>query len=256
MPNIIRTVLCGFIAGILLATLPAPRADAANPERSVFKICPDKKGVDNTFALCATAKCWTLDGVAYCKCDVLHEDSISLPFRYREKGKAKDVCDILKAGDGNGFTVSTYATPRQLETDYRPKKEKLGPPLALYTCPGEDRGTSGYSAQCDGGLCFESTRGQEFPGLGKLKKDEIVCSCPPVVSPPTGFQMTGPWTCKPGDRNADGSCCSASFQKKFCGVTSVTKTGTRIVVGAPTGVPIMLSKRLDGSVPKINRCEF
>ena len=165
----------------------------------------------NPFALCATATCWPLDSVAYCKCDVLNQQSISLPFHYRENGTEMDVCDLLLDGSGNGFTVSTYATPRQLEKDYRPKEERLGPPLALYTCPVSDA-TEGYSAQCDGGLCFTSTQGQEFPGFGQLEEDEIICSCPIVANSRNGFQMAGPWNCNPGNRNKNGRCCDESFK--------------------------------------------
>lgn len=248
-------------SGIAATGDPGGRTGAtpisAQPEArpTAFQICPVTARDPDTFALCATAKCWTLDGVAYCKCDVLHEKSISLPFPYRDGGK-KNICSLLKDGIDNGFTVSTYATPRQLETDYKPAKEKLGPPLAIYTCPGINRGSSGYSAQCDGGVCFASTRGQDFPGLGHIEKDEIVCSCPPVPSPPTGFQISGPWTCKPGARNVNGRCCDQDYQERLCGVQSVSKTGTEIAVGAVTGTPALLSKMLDGKAPKINRCVF
>jgi hypothetical protein len=44
------------------------------------------------------------------------------------------VCNLLLDGLDNGFTVSTYATPRQILTDYKPDIEKLGPAKALYTC--------------------------------------------------------------------------------------------------------------------------
>ena len=38
-----------------------------------FVVCEDQK-----YALCAEASCFVYDGVAYCKCDVLKGDSISL----------------------------------------------------------------------------------------------------------------------------------------------------------------------------------
>ncbi|MEJ8574908.1 hypothetical protein [Microbaculum marinum] len=266
----LRTMLVAAFAGLVSASSGiagtadtdgrtiaelTPAAIAANP--SAFKICPESPDDPNTFALCATAKCWTLDGVAYCKCDVLNEDSISLPFHFRAGGKRQDVCDLLKEGVENGFTISTYATPRQLEKDYKPAKEKLGRPLALYTCPGTSMGAeAGYSAQCDGGVCFKSTVGQDFPGLGHVKKDEIVCSCPPAAASPIGFQASGPWSCRPGAKNVNGRCCDQDYQERLCGVTSVSKTGTRIAVGAPTGVATVLSKLLDGKAPAINRCVF
>ena len=42
---------------------------------SSFKVCKNQ-----TYALCAAARCNVYDGVAYCQCDVKHGDSISLPF--------------------------------------------------------------------------------------------------------------------------------------------------------------------------------
>ena len=42
---------------------------------SSFKICKNQ-----TYALCAAARCNVYDGVAYCQCEVKHGDSISLPF--------------------------------------------------------------------------------------------------------------------------------------------------------------------------------
>ncbi|SDQ12402.1 hypothetical protein [Pseudovibrio sp. Tun.PSC04-5.I4] len=65
----------------------------------------------------------------------MNEQSISLPFHFKEDGEEEDVYDLLQAGVENGFTVSTYATPRQMEPDYDPTTEKLGPPLATYTAP-------------------------------------------------------------------------------------------------------------------------
>ena len=39
-----------------------------------FKICKDQ-----TYALCAAARCNVYDGVSYCLCDVKHGDSINVP---------------------------------------------------------------------------------------------------------------------------------------------------------------------------------
>ena len=68
-----------------------------------FKICKDQ-----TYALCAAARCNVFDGVAYCQCDVKHGDSISLPF---PMGKDEDVCSINAAGANNKYMVSTYSLP-------------------------------------------------------------------------------------------------------------------------------------------------
>ncbi len=253
-------LLLGLATATAAATASIAAQPAANAEvrPSVFLQCPRSPDEPDTYALCATARCWVLDGVAYCKCDIENGKSISLPFHYREGGKRRNICTLLKDGIRNGFTVSTYSTPRRLEKDYRPAVEKLGPPLAIYTCgaPVGKSAPAGYSAQCDGGICFNSTSGQNFPGLGPVAENEIVCSCPPVPAPPVGFQMAGPWHCKPGARDVDGRCCDKDFHDRMCNVTSVTQTGTEIMVGAVTGVPALLSKLLDGKAPKINRCVF
>ncbi len=206
-----------------------------------FKICPESAKAPDTYALCFTAECWTLDGVAYCKCDLKNGESISLPFKYREDGKKKDVCDLFLESVDNGFTVSTYSPPRQMQKDYEPVVEKLGPPMALYTCPGASGQDSGYSAQCDGGLCFNSSSGTDFPGLGAIGEDQIVCSCPPIANIPIGFQIAGPWSCDPGDPDSDGNCCDQSFTKRYCNVHHITRTGTQMVVSAPKGVPAILA---------------
>ncbi|WP_444996206.1 hypothetical protein [Aliikangiella sp. IMCC44359] len=215
--------------------------------------CPISDKQPNTFALCATATCWTLDGVAYCKCDVMNEKSISISFDYEENGQSKNVCNLLLDGNNNGFTVSTYATPRQIETDYNPKIEKLGPPMGYYTCPTLS-GSQAYGAQCDGGICFQSTQGQYFPGLGHIKRGEIVCSCPPTLSSSPGFQIAGPWNCEPGDTNENNQCCDKSYYDQMCFVTNVKSTGTKLAVSAPIGGAKAFSILLDGKPPSLNTC--
>ena len=69
---------------------------------SSFKICKNQ-----TYALCASARCNVYDGVAYCQCDVKHGDSISLPFRMGDK----DVCSVNAAGADNKYMISTYSLP-------------------------------------------------------------------------------------------------------------------------------------------------
>lgn len=53
---------------------------------SSFKVCKDQ-----TYALCAAARCNVYDSVAYCQCEEKHGDSISLPF---PMGKDVDVCAV------------------------------------------------------------------------------------------------------------------------------------------------------------------
>ena len=68
-----------------------------------FKVCKNQ-----TYALCAAARCNVFDGVAYCQCDVKHGDSISLPF---PMGKGEDVCSVNAAGADNKYMISTYSLP-------------------------------------------------------------------------------------------------------------------------------------------------
>ncbi|NMH64142.1 hypothetical protein [Shewanella salipaludis] len=250
----ISMLLFGAMPSLTMAKdLPSKSATDASDAKIVE--CPLAANQPDTFALCATATCWTLDGVAYCKCDVMNEESISFSFNYEANGESKNICDTLLQGNRNGFTVSTYATPRQIETDYEPETEKLGPPMGYYTCDTES-GPQAYGAQCDGGLCFTSTQGKDFPGLGHINQNQIVCSCPPTLSKAPGFQIAGPWSCKPGDKNADNHCCDQDYYDDMCGVTSVTATGTVLAVNAPIGTARALSIKLDGDVPRFNSCRF
>jgi hypothetical protein len=86
-----------------------------------FKVCKDQ-----TYALCAAARCNVFDGVAYCQCDIKHGDSISLPF---PMGKGEDVCSINAGGAKNKYIVSTYSLPEQIAS---PKGGG-----GVYTCSSE-----------------------------------------------------------------------------------------------------------------------
>ena len=220
-----------------------------------FQKCPTASGVPDTFALCALAQCWTLDGVSYCKCEIKNEESISIPFNYTEGSTMKNVCDLLTQGVANGFTISTYATPTQALQSYSPTVEQ-GPAKALYTCdqPGYSVRPA-YSAQCDGGVCFASTTGTNFPGLGAIGPNEIVCSCPPTANTQT-FQIAGPWNCAPGESNDGNRCCDRGYYESMCGVRSIAQTGTVMAVGSPSGSAVILSTELDGYPPQINTCDF
>ena len=128
---------------------------------STFKVCKDQ-----TYALCAAARCNVYDGVAYCQCEEKHGDSISLPF---PMGKGMDVCAVNAAGADNKYMVSTYSLPEQIASP-----QGGG---GVYTCEGGSSG--GAYAQCDGGLCFRSTEETTFPGFDKpVPKGQIICSCP------------------------------------------------------------------------------
>ena len=207
--------------------LPDPVAGPVDP--SLFKVCRDQ-----TYALCATARCFVFNQVAYCRCDVKHGDSISLPFRY---APGRNVCTVNALGVGNGYMLSTFSLPRSVVA---PRGRK-----ALYTCPAAT--STGAYAQCDGGFCFKSTPGQRFPGFAvPLAKEQIICSCPLTVADPatatSGFQIAGPYPCQP------------SFFANCNNPPAGTATGDSVYVGAPTGSAELLTRLLDGSVPPLNTC--
>ncbi len=195
-----------------------------------FKVCKDQ-----TYALCAAARCNVLDGVAYCQCDVKHGDSISLPF---PMGKDEDVCSINAAGAANKYMVSTYSLP---EAIVAPNGDQ-----AIYTCPGES--SDGAYAQCDGGVCFRSTEETMFPGFDKpVPKGQIVCSCPITQASAgitaQGYSILGPYP------------CDKSFFKYCKSATANSKTGSAIYVGAPPGTAQALAVQLNGKVPPVNECQ-
>ena len=122
-----------------------------------FKVCKNQ-----TYALCAAARCNVYDGVAL-SVRVKHGDSISLPFPMGDK----DVCSVNAAGADNKYMISTYSLP-----------ESIASPQgggAVYTCSGEG---SGAYAQCDGGICFRALK-NDLPGFDTaVRKGQIICSCP------------------------------------------------------------------------------
>jgi hypothetical protein len=195
-----------------------------------FKVCRDQ-----TYALCAAARCNVFDGVASCQCDVKHGDSISLPF---PMGKGEDVCSINAAGANNKYMVSTYSLPEQIASS------KGGG--GVYTCSSEN--SDGAYAQCDGGLCFQSTEKTTFPGFDKpVPKGQIICSCPITQAKPgtstAGYQIMGPYPC---DKSWFKYCRSA---------VANSNTGSTIYVGAPIGAVAGLAAKLNGKAPPpLNEC--
>ena len=183
------------------------------------------------------ASCLVFNEVAYCKCDVLTGDSISLALDFDTD---QDVCTVNEEGVKNGYMVSTYSVP---------SSALKGGDMASYACPGATPtkpGSNGAYAQCDGGICFKSTQGQSFPGFDEpLAKDEIICSCPITEqSPrdPVGYQIAGPFPCQ------------QSFFENCKKKTANENTGSTVFVGAPTGTADLLTFLLTGSVPSENVC--
>jgi len=247
-----RLVLCAAVVTVpLLAAAPS---FAAEPEPSFDPNTPFVICKDQPYALCAAAACFVYDGVAYCKCDLEKGNSVSLQLPFtNQAGKTRNVCDVIREGRTNGYKVSTFSLPKDAES---------GGSGAVYTCPGTNNARGGVAApvangQCDGGICFNSSIGQRFPGFPRqLKKDEIVCSCPITTAAtkgaenPLGYQIFGPYHPKA----AKGSRCDPQGCAP-CSVAQPAANGAMIQVGAPTGAAHFLALRLNGPpVPKVNEC--
>jgi hypothetical protein len=231
-----------FVAVSAVAFHEDPSLDFESP----FVVCSDQR-----YALCAAASCFVYNGIAYCQCDVMKGDSISLQLDFSTPAGEENVCDVNAQGKTNGFMVSTFSLPADV---------LKGGSQAVYTCPGTANAGDGMPApvaygQCDGGICFTSTSNKMFPGFeGKLHK-EIVCSCPISTevtkgsSNVFGYQVFGPYQPKaPVGNRCQASGCAA------CSVPNPTANGSMIPVGAPTGVGKFLTQQLTGSVPPINEC--
>ena len=113
---------------------------------SSFKVCKDQ-----TYALCAAARCNVYDGVAYCQCDVKHGNSISLPF---PMGKGEDICETNAAGANNKYMISTYSLP---EIDHLAAGRRRGLHLPEWRlrCLRSVRWRN----------LFQEHRGDDIPGL-------------------------------------------------------------------------------------------
>jgi len=247
--NLIRRYVAAIFT-MTIVQLFALSAFAFHEDPSVespFVICTNQ-----TYALCAAASCFVYNGVAYCQCDVLKGDSISLQLDFSTPTGEKNVCDVNAQGKTNGFMVSTFSLPADV---------LKGGSAAVYTCPGNlNAGIGGSPApvaygQCDGGICFTSTSNKTFPGFDGKLHQEIICSCPistgatPGSSNPFGYQIFGPFQPKaPVGNRCQASGCAA------CSVPNPSANGSIIPVGAPTGVGKFLTEQLTGSIPTINEC--
>jgi len=227
---------------------------------------------NQSYALCATADCFSFNQVSYCKCDLLKGDSISAPFDYDDN--QKNICTLNQQGKTNGFRASTFSFP--VDTAFP------GGKTAAYTCPGENNKGEGVAArgsyaQCDGGLCFTSTKGKLFPGFDdELLLNEIICSCPfaticePASVNPVGlgYQISGTYSPEEGPGPGVGGCspeacglCSAgALTEEQCDLPNpIAQIGIQdnnIPVGGPTGISTALSILLlgEGNVPPENSC--
>lgn len=238
-------------ASMVVSTMAAPalafHRDPALAPEPPFVVCEDQR-----YALCAAATCFVYNGVAYCDCVIMKGDSISLQLEFDSGTGPENVCDVNAQGQKNGYMVSTFSLPEAV---------LKGGSSAVYTCPGDENKGGGVAApvaygQCDGGLCFTSTKGKTFPGLDKLSSSDLICSCP-ISTDSTkgsanafGYQIFGPYRPEaPRGARCDAGACAG------CSVGHPTANGSIIPVGAPTGTGKFLSLRLAGPpVPDINEC--
>jgi hypothetical protein len=154
--------------------------DSSASVQDVFMSLPNQK-----YALCAGALSFNFDGITYAKCQKLKGNSVSVPHAYPPSQNIQTVNRI--GTTKNTYRVSTFSPPKPSS-------------YALYTCA-----KSGAYAQCDGGLCFENTSGKPFPGVGKVKRNEIICSCPIVTTDPV-YHVWGPATCPKTSSEYDAIC--------------------------------------------------
>ena len=204
------------------------QSTAGSSKPKAFTICSNQ-----TYALCATASCFVFDQVAYCQCDVLTGNSITATDGFDD---GQTACTVNASGVDNGYMVSLFSVPDSV---------LAGGNQALYTCPAST--SNGAYGQCDGGICFTSTQAKSFPGFSEpLAENQIICSCPITVANPAtakkGYQIVGPFPCQ------------KSFLENCKQKNANKKNGASIFVGAPAGVPHLLAKELEGSVPDFNTC--
>lgn len=217
----------GALWGIFLLCL-APIMPAQAAASDNYAICQNQ-----TYALCASASAFVYQGVAYAKCIIKTGNSISAPpLTYTNAlGQTQNICDMNAQGVANGYMMSTFSLPEEV---------KKGGNKALYTCPG---GSTAKYAQCDGGTCFKSTTGQYFPGVGKVARNEIICSCP-MTTPtaktfPISYQFIGPYPCQ---------------KQAFSACNQTVENGSIIPVGSPPGAGRLLTQLLYGENYAINEC--
>jgi hypothetical protein len=186
------------------SAVPAPggveEARAATAASNLPVVCPNQD-----YALCAGVQCFVYNAVAYCKCSVMSGNSVSSPLNY----SGGNVCNFNGEGPRSGYMVSTFSLPTENQS--------------LYFCPPSRN--SGYYASCDGGVCFTSSRGQSFPGLGQLGGNEIVCAC--TIKDGSmdllGHQIFGP------------SKCNTTFFQNCSKSTATGANGSYLFEAAPTG---------------------
>src|SRR5260370_5428754 len=145
MPALLMLVAIAWLGATGCGASEGSPATAATPTAtpspsSAFTICSGQ-----TYALCAVANCFVLDGLAYCKCEVKSGDSISLSDAL---GVSQNICSVNAEGAENGYMASTFSLP---DSVVAPNGNQ-----ALYSCPAST--SNGAYAQCDGGCASPPPR--------------------------------------------------------------------------------------------------
>jgi hypothetical protein len=183
------------------------------------------------YALCAGATAFNFDGITYAKCQKLKGNSLGLRHAYPPDQNVQTVNKIGAAK--NTYRVSTYSPPNSS--------------YAQYTCT-----KPGAYAQCNGGLCFENTSGKLFPGVGKVKGNEIICSCP-IVTTDIVYNVWGPATCPITSSEYDEICGAGEARQQSSDGVIV-----RIGSAGPSSVIELLTDYYNytfGTSHVINKCE-
>jgi hypothetical protein len=190
------------------------------------------------YALCAGAQAVNFNEITYANCARLRGNSISLQQNFPSApGNDDNPGNIATVNEGapnrGGYIVSTYSPPAGAAN---PNGD-----LAVYQCE-----SGGSYAQCDGGLCFTSTKGGNPPLWGPVSNSQIVCSCP-IQTSAIPFTVMGPKPCPTTAAEYDAVCGSNVSQ---------ANNGATIFIGSPVnGWGILAACLLGQTQPvPINTC--
>ncbi|NDB70698.1 MAG: hypothetical protein EB015_22355 [Methylocystaceae bacterium] len=229
----VKKAIITFLFSLSMApSFTSLAAESAKTDCSPYVVLQNQ-----SYALCAGALSWIYDDITYAKCQVFENgNSISLPLNYPSTpftpGGNIATVNAIGAGPANGgYLVSTYSPPEQSTI---PNGN-----MALYNCKAQ-----GSYAQCDGGICFTSTTGQYFPGLGQVGTNEVMCSCP--ITTARNYQVYGPNPC-PTTRREFDSVCGTGLKPG--------NNGAILRIGAPKGGPEIFAQCLTGAPVTFNTCE-
>ena len=207
-------VICGLLGASSLFA-PVKAQSTLQPQSSdpiakrILKANPMMPLPNQGYALCAGAVTFNFDDVTYARCALLDGDSVSVKQSY----KGGNVKTVNQLGNQSGaYVVSTFSPPSTSQ-------------FAAYSCKQQ-----GAYAQCDGGICFESTVGKSFPGLGNLTNQQIICSCPIKTS--SNYHVWGPASCPTSAAQYDAVCATGSDRQS-------SKNGVSLHIGNDGPVAVL-----------------